>query len=162
MSDPSSLRVADVDRETVIEELREHMLAGRLSSEEFEARLGTAYSATTRADLDVLKQDLPMSPAAIQRSLAERRAHLRRRLAQEAGGSGSISAVCVAIWLASGASGSFWPIWVLLFTMLPVLRIGWQLLGPAPDEQAVEAQLEARRARRLAREQRQSARRSLP
>jgi hypothetical protein len=160
MSDLSSLRVADVDREKLIEDLREHMLAGRLSSEEFETRLGNAYSATTRADLDALRSDLPMSPAAIQRSLAERRAHLRRRLLQEGGGSLGVSGVCVAIWLATGASGSFWPIWVIVFTMLPVLKIAGKLLGPAPDEQAVEAELEARRERRLARAQRHSSRRS--
>jgi hypothetical protein len=161
MSDPSSLRVADADRERLIDELREHMLAGRLTSDEFEGRLGSAYQATTRADLDALRVDLPMSPAAIKRSLQERRAHLRRRLFQEAGGGLTISAVCVAIWLAAGASGSFWPIWVIVFTLLPVVRNGWRLLGPAPDDQAVEAQLEARRTRRLAREHRHSSRRSL-
>jgi hypothetical protein len=162
MSDPSSLRVADADRERVIEELREHMLAGRLTPEEFEERLGSAYGATTRGDLDALGLDLPTSPAAVQRSLAERRGHLRRRLLQEAGGSASISVVCVAVWLASGASGSFWPIWVIVFTLLPLLRDGWRLVGPVPDEAAVEASLETRRARRLARERRHSRHRTLP
>jgi len=38
MSDSSSLRVADADREQLEEELREHMLAGRLTPEEFEER----------------------------------------------------------------------------------------------------------------------------
>ena len=64
MSDSSSLRVADADRERVIEELREHMLAGRLTSEEFEQRLDLAYKATTRGDLDALKLDLPLSSTA--------------------------------------------------------------------------------------------------
>ncbi|HEY1834411.1 MAG TPA: DUF1707 domain-containing protein [Solirubrobacteraceae bacterium] len=149
MTDPASLRVADADREALIEELREHMLAGRLTSSEFEERLDLAYKATTRGDLDALSVDLPVSPAVVKRSLAQRRAHLRRRLVQEAGGSATASVVCVAIWLASGASGSFWPIWVILFTLLPVLRDGWSLLGPAPDEESVERRLEARRARRL-------------
>ena len=45
----SSLRVADADREQLVEELREHALAGRLTSEELEERIGGAYSATTRA-----------------------------------------------------------------------------------------------------------------
>src|SRR5690242_15085358 len=118
MTDPASLRVADADREALAEELREHMLAGRLSPAEFEERVDRAYKATTRGDLDALKVDLPMSPAVVQRSLAERRAHLRRRLLQEAGGSASASAVCIAIWLASGADGSFWPGWVIVFTLL--------------------------------------------
>jgi hypothetical protein len=52
-------RVADADREQTIEELREHMLAGRLSPAEFEDRLGSAHAATTRADLDAASIDLP-------------------------------------------------------------------------------------------------------
>src|ERR1700730_11750058 len=119
MSDPSSLRVADADRERLTDELREHMVAGRLTPEEFEDRLEQAYKATTRADLDALRVDLPLSPATIQRELVERRRHLRRRLLQEAGGSASASLICVAIWLAAGASGSFWPVWGIIFTLLP-------------------------------------------
>jgi hypothetical protein len=65
-----SERIADADRERAIEELREHMLAGRLTPEEFEERLGSAHTARTRADLDGVRIDLPMSPAV----LSERRA----------------------------------------------------------------------------------------
>ena len=54
-----SERVADADRERAIEELREHMLSGRLNAEEFEDRLGSAHSARTRADLDAVRTDLP-------------------------------------------------------------------------------------------------------
>jgi hypothetical protein len=154
MTDAASLRVADVDRESVVQELREHMLAGRLEAGEFEDRLALAYKARTRGDLDALGADLPVSPALVKRSIAQRRAHLRRRLLQEAGGASTASVVCVGIWLASGASGSFWPIWVIIFTLLPLLRDAWSLLGPAPDEQAVEARLESRRAKHAAHETR--------
>ncbi len=68
-----SERVADADRERVIEELREHMLAGRLTAEEFEERIGSAHAARTRADLDAVSIDLPMSPA-VQKALSERKA----------------------------------------------------------------------------------------
>jgi hypothetical protein len=164
MTDPVSLRVSDVDRDRLADELREHMVAGRLTQDELEERLDLAYKATTQADLDALRADLPLSPAAVQRSLAERRGQLRRRLVQEAGGSMTASGVCVAIWLAAGAHGHFWPIWVIVFTLLPLVRDGWLLLGPAPDEQAVEARLQARRARRLAKERRRARHehRSLP
>jgi Domain of unknown function (DUF1707) len=54
-----SERIADADRERVIEELREHMLSGRLNAEELEDRLGSAHSARTRADLDAVRTDLP-------------------------------------------------------------------------------------------------------
>jgi len=148
MSDLSAQRVADADRERVSDELREHLMAGRITQEEFEERLGLAYKAKTRGDLDALTGDLPLSPASVQRALSERRNHLRRRLLQEAGGAAGASLLCVAIWVASGASGNFWPIWVILFALLPLMRDAWRLFGPAPDEEAVEANIAARRARR--------------
>ncbi len=156
MSDPSSLRVADADREQLAQELREHMLAGRLTSEEFEQRLERLYAATTRGELDALKADLPLSPMVLGAALAKRNATLRRRLVQEAGGGLGVSLVCVAIWAASGGHGSFWPVWVILATLLPVLRNAWRLLGPAPDLESVEGHLNASRAKRLAREQHRS------
>jgi hypothetical protein len=145
--DPASLRAADADRERVAGELREHMLAGRLSPQEFEERVERAYAATTRGELDALSVDLPLSPVALEAALVERRTRLRRRLLQESGGAVSVSAVCVAIWLASGADGGFWPAWVIIFTMLPLLRSAWRLFGPSPDLEAVEAHLGRRAAR---------------
>lgn len=156
------MRVADADRERLAGELREHMVAGRLSEEELEERVALAYSAKTQADLDALRADLPISPATIEQSLKERRRHLRRRLTQEAGGSLTASGVCVAIWLAAGAHGQFWPIWVIVFTLLPIVRDGWALLGPAPDERAVEARLQRRRAHQLERGRRHHDHRTLP
>ncbi len=156
MGDSSNLRVADADREQLAQELREHMLAGRLSTTEFEERLERAYKASTRGEIEALKADLPMSPAGLELALAARKTHLRRRLVQEAGGAVGASALCVAIWLASGADGGFWPGYVIFFSLLPLLRNAWRLFGPAPDLEAVEAHLSSRRARRLAREHRRS------
>ena len=51
--------VADADRERAIEELRHHLLAGRLTTDEFEERLAAAQHARTRADLALLRSDLP-------------------------------------------------------------------------------------------------------
>jgi Domain of unknown function (DUF1707) len=151
MSDASSLRVADADREQLADELRDHVVAGTLTAEEFEERVERAYKASTRGELDALMADLPMSPAAVQRSLDARRAHLRRRILQEGGGGLCVSAVCVAIWIANGASGSFWPVWVILFTLLPLVRNAWRLLGPAPDLESVERHLNAAGGRRRGR-----------
>jgi len=154
VSEPASIRVADADRERLADELREHMLAGRLTPDELEERLGRAYAATTRGELDALKADLPMGLATLEGALAARKAKLRRRLVQEAGGAAGVSLVCVAIWAAGGADGSFWPIWVILFTLLPLVRNACRLFGPAPDLESVEAHLERRRARSLEREHR--------
>jgi Domain of unknown function (DUF1707) len=145
MVEPSGIRAADDDREQVAQELREHMVAGRLRPDEFEERVAKAYEASTRGELEALKDDLPISPQAARAELARRKAHLRRRLLQEGGGGLTASAVCVAIWVASGASGSFWPAWVILFSLLPLLRDGWRLLGPDPDIERVERRLERRR-----------------
>ncbi|HEY8303535.1 MAG TPA: DUF1707 domain-containing protein [Solirubrobacteraceae bacterium] len=163
MADPGQIRVSDAEGERLVEELHEHTVAGRLTSEEYEERLGAVYGARTRADLDALRTDLPASTVAARAALVERKSHLRRRLAQEAGGAATASLVCVAIWIASGANGAFWPIWVIIFTVLPLLRDGWRLLGPGSGIDVVEARMQARHERRLARDHRRSRhRRPLP
>jgi hypothetical protein len=163
VADPGQIRVSDADRERLVEELHEHTVAGRLTAEEYEERLEAVYAARTRADLDALRIDLPVSTVAARAALVERKSHLRRRLVGEAGGSATVSLVCVAVWIASGATGAFWPIWVIIFTLLPLLRDSWRLLGPGSDLEVVEARMQARHERRLAREHRRSRyRRLLP
>jgi DUF1707 SHOCT-like domain len=151
MSDLSKLRAGDADREQLIDELREHAGAGRLTAEELEQRIGDAYTASTRADLDALRADLPVSSTSVKLALTKRKGQLRRRLLQETGGSLGVSALAVGIWLASGPSGSFWPGWVIGATLLPVVRDAWRLFGPASDLDIVEARLQARHERHLAR-----------
>lgn len=57
----SSERVADSDREYAIEQLRQDMLAGRLSGAEFEDRLETLHKANTWGELKALRADLPIN-----------------------------------------------------------------------------------------------------
>jgi hypothetical protein len=162
VSEPSAIRVADADREQLVDELREHLMTGRLSSPEFEDRVARAYAARTRSDLDALVEDLPASEVAARAEISSRRARLRRRLTQEAGGAAGASGIAVAVWAATGASGGFWPVWVMLATGLPLVRNAWRLFGPAPNLEAVEADLSRRRRRRLEREGRRSRRRHGP
>ena len=56
-------RVADPDREAVLDLLKEHCSAGALTLDEFSDRAGSAMEARTRDDLDRLVQDLPELPA---------------------------------------------------------------------------------------------------
>jgi hypothetical protein len=56
---PPDLRAADTDREAVADLLREHHVAGRLGSEEFQERLDRCYAAKTYGELDELVADLP-------------------------------------------------------------------------------------------------------
>ncbi|MDA0179596.1 DUF1707 domain-containing protein [Solirubrobacter phytolaccae] len=55
----SELRASDSERERVVEFLREHALVGRLNHDELEERIGLAYAAIYRGDLERLIGDLP-------------------------------------------------------------------------------------------------------
>jgi len=157
MADAGSMRVADADREQAVQDLHAHMLSGRITSQELEERVGAAYAAKTIGDLDALRADLPLSPAAVEREIIRRRVRLRRSVARDAWGATSASATCVAIWAASGA-GSFWPIFVIVPTGIPVVRNALRLLGPSPDSAEVEADISRRLARRAKRERRNARR----
>ena len=148
MTGPSELRVSDEQRERAAQELREHFAAGRLTEDELSDRVQTVYSARTEQELQTLLADLPKLPATRQQQkaeLAERRRELRLRLLQETGGGLGLFVVCTVIWAAAGAHhGSFWPIWVLIFPLLVLLRNGWRLYGPAPQLDRVEHELDRR------------------
>jgi hypothetical protein len=143
------MRASDAEREQAGDALREHYAAGRLTSEELAERLDRVYAARTIAELDELTVDmpsLPVSPAARGTELAARRAELRSRLVQHAGGAFTPFVICTIIWAATGA-GYFWPVWVLIFPLVFILRNAWRLYGPAPDLDRVHAELERRRRR---------------
>lgn len=162
MSDERDIRASDADRERAATEIQEHFAAGRLGEDELGERLEAVYAASTAGELRDLRADLPALPPAPseQRAeLARRRVQLRNRLLQEAGGGVTAFAVCVAIWFAGGAHGSFWPAWVALVVILPILRSGWLLYGPAPELDRVEQQLAQRRERGDRRELRDERRR---
>lgn len=61
MTRRTALRASDADREQVVERLRTAAAEGRLQADELEDRLGTAFSARTYGELDVLVSDLPGS-----------------------------------------------------------------------------------------------------
>ena len=142
-----TLRASDADREQLAEELRDHAVAGRIDTDELEERLQGAYAARTLGDLDELRRDLPATPEQVALAVRERRAHLVRRTIQETGGSLGLFAVCTAIWIGSGASGFFWPLFVVIGVIGLLLRNGWDLYGPAADLDAAEARLERKRNR---------------
>ncbi|MEA2375839.1 MAG: hypothetical protein QOD53_2302 [Thermoleophilaceae bacterium] len=104
----SQVRASDVERERTCDALREHYMAGRLSSEELEARVERACQAVTRGDLRGALLDLPsdrgarVAQAARRANRAAIRAHTRSYLAVNGG--------LVALWGVTGA-GEFWPVW---------------------------------------------------
>ncbi len=54
-----ALRAGDSDREQVIDQLREHAAAGRLTMEEFEERLDEVWAARSYRDLHWVTRELP-------------------------------------------------------------------------------------------------------
>jgi class 3 adenylate cyclase len=114
------LRASDADREHVVELLREHYEAGRLSADELAARSEQAYGARTQSELSALTVDLAPrreSPAAQHQSPRQVvtpvgrglrtsfRIHLVVYLV--------VNVALVCIWALTGA-GYFWPIWPIL------------------------------------------------
>jgi hypothetical protein len=147
MPDGPDLRVSDEQRDRAAQEIREHFAAGRLTDDELSDRIQAVYGARTEGELKALTADLPKLPAtrAEQKAeIAQRRRDLQRRMLQEAGGGSGGFLICTAIWLASGASGFFWPILVALGVLIPLVRNGWRLYGPAPEFDEIERELETR------------------
>jgi Domain of unknown function (DUF1707) len=57
------LRAGHVDREQVIEALKNAFVHGRLTKDELDTRAGQALAARTYADLAALTADIPLAPA---------------------------------------------------------------------------------------------------
>jgi hypothetical protein len=143
-----AVRASDAEREQVSRLLGAHAAAGRLTPEELDERLDAVYAARTHAELDRLLDDLPAAPVARAEDPARKLA--RARLIHRAGLSVIACVVCVGIWAAAGASGSFWPIWVILLAAVGLARESWRTLGPAgglTDEQLGEHRRGRRRLR---------------
>jgi hypothetical protein len=148
VSETPELRASDAQRDQAAAELQAHFAAGRLTDEELAERVDRAYHARTQGELQALRADLPALPASVDQVRAahlERRAQLRREMLQQAGGMLVPFLICVVIWAATGADGFFWPIFVAFGAIAVLVRSGWQLYGPAPDLDRVEAELERRR-----------------
>jgi|tagenome__1003787_1003787.scaffolds.fasta_scaffold20954352_2 class 3 adenylate cyclase len=104
------VRASDSDRERVVEFLRHHYGAGRLSEDDLSERIESAYRARTVAELDALIADLPSKREPRSRRHrsgleASVRIHLTTYLL--------VNAMLIAIWAAAGG-GYFWPIWPIL------------------------------------------------
>jgi hypothetical protein len=107
-ADPS-LRVGDAERGRVIDQLAGHHAAGRLTLDEFEERMSSAWAARTGAELEVLVRDLP-APA---RSAPRAPAVPRPRLDDKTRTYLAVMALLWLIWLVTGA-GYPWPVWPML------------------------------------------------
>jgi len=132
MASNTKIRASDADRDRTVAALREHLAAGRLTLEEFDERMDKACAAKTLGELDSLMADLPETdPGQLPYAPADRSAAgpplTRRPPGSVEAGRGrffpawraagawlAISLVLFVIWLASGASGGLWFLWVAL------------------------------------------------
>lgn len=153
-----SIRASDADRERVADRLRESAGDGRITPDELAERLDAVFTARTIGELDRVMHDLPADPP--QPELARKRAIARQALMHRAGGALIADGTVVGIWLATGAHGGFWPIWVILFTTLALVRGTWRRFGPGGTLSHSELG-EHRRDRRRQRHERHDARREL-
>jgi hypothetical protein len=60
--DERLMRVSDSDREQAVVALRDHLLDGRLTLDEFSERVGAAYGARVGAELAQVREGLPEQP----------------------------------------------------------------------------------------------------
>ncbi len=156
------LRASYEQRDGAVGQLREHFAAGRLNEDELSDRTQSAYRAKTVGELQVVLEDmpaLPLSPGELRAAKVERRRKVRRRAIEEISGSFGAFGVCTLIWLASGAHGDFWPVWVAIAPVLAVFRNGPRLLGVGSDEDDDES--ESDRGPRGPRRQERRSRRGL-
>jgi hypothetical protein len=63
--DEPSMRVSDADREEAVIALREHLVAGRLTLEEFSGRVEAALRASVTRELAQAQQDLPRASSEV-------------------------------------------------------------------------------------------------
>jgi len=66
----SQLRVGHADRDQVVASLKDAFVAGMLTRDELDMRVGRALAARTRGDLAALTSDLPPVPAGMGRPAA--------------------------------------------------------------------------------------------
>ena len=115
MSEEIGLRASDADRERTATALRDAAAAGRLSADELEERLETAFGARDHSQLAALVADLPRESRPAPGGPPVRLTYQRQVFVGAA-------VLMVAIWALAGA-GYFWPIW-------PIMGWGVCAFGP--------------------------------
>jgi Domain of unknown function (DUF1707) len=115
VAETPDLLVSDRDRARVVEELRAHFEAGRLTLEEFQGRLDELHEARTESQLASVLRQLPSArlPSVNPRDRRWRSLALQYAV---------VNAIAVLIWLVGGAEGDFWPKWVFVVTLIMFTR----------------------------------------
>lgn len=112
------LRIGDFERQAAASQLQQHFAAGRITWDELDERLASAYAARTRVDLDALFTDLPMlappqgatAPAAQPKSAPYRMSDFRRHVSVAPQ---SVWLLVLAIGLTAATHGATFPLIIL-------------------------------------------------
>jgi hypothetical protein len=106
------MRISDADRAATAERLRIAVDEGRLDLTEYDARLRSAYAATTYGELEPITADLPpvtKVPAVKEHAAVAERHKWLNEWREWLGG----AVIMIAIWgttsLVSGSLHAFWP-----------------------------------------------------
>ena len=101
---PRRLRASHVDRDQAISALRAAFVHGRLTSDEFDARVGQALASRTRAELAAITADIPAGPIGVQPA----REPNPPALSVKSGVCVTVSAATLAavLWAAAWSAGS--------------------------------------------------------
>jgi hypothetical protein len=109
----AGLRASDADRERAHAAVSEAYADGRLDRDELEVRLERLAGRLTLGELALLLTDLEPATA------PSRPARTRRPSTAELAVAVASTLVCLLVWQVSGR-GFFWPVWVIVYTGLPV------------------------------------------
>ena len=107
-------RVGDLEREAARARLVEAYAAGRIDAPELESRAEAVWGATRSADFAAVVDDLGEDPAPP--------GALGHRLVRDLLVFLICGAIAVLVWHLTG-KGFFWPVWVLVYTGLPLLGL---------------------------------------
>jgi hypothetical protein len=135
-----SVAQSEAEREQVAATLRHHYAAGRLTVEEFTARIDRAYAAETPQELRAVLAGLSAPPLTVGGS------RLGLVLRHEgflvpAAVFGAIEAFLILVWALTGG-GYFWPVWPFLGLALVLSFVAIGLFfGTSKDEVARRREL---------------------
>jgi Domain of unknown function (DUF1707)/2TM domain len=137
------IRAADTDRDRAVAQLRQHLVEGRLTMEEFTERVDEAYAARTMADLQQALRELPHVRVNEPRTPEQREKATRKQLKRQRELRGHlvtfvlVNAFLVGIWMvsciAAGELIFFWPIFPILGWGLGLAVQAWQVYGEQED-----------------------------
>jgi len=117
------IRISAAERNEAVERLNVAFSEGRLTLDEFSARVDQVFASTTDVELNGTLTGLPEPappPAASPASETDGRDLFRRRANHIVRGA-TPAIVCTAVWAMTG-HGAFWPEWVWLGTGVITLR----------------------------------------